>query len=727
MSAHHRSTIDRPLVVRARPDVRPAAVPMAGQTAYVLKDPLTLELFHLTAEEFFLWEKLRAAISLKALQRAFEAHFAPRRITPDELQHGVNQLHGMGLLVSAATGQGEQLRLRADRRRRSERWQSWMKMLSFRLGSIDATRIVDRLHRRLGWLFSPIAMAATLVVFAYAAWILLAHGHEVVARLPSLTEIAQPRYWWMWLLTIVVVKVLHELAHAVTCKHVGGRCHEIGVLLLAFIPCLYCDVSDVWRLPSKWRRIAVAAAGMGVELIIAALALVVWWHAEPGFLQTWCLSVVVVCSVGTLLVNASPLLRYDGYYILSDLVEVPNLAGRAQSLLPGALRRWLLAEPATVDPLLTARQQRGLAIYAVAARGYLTLVLLSIFIVLLAWARPYRLENLVYTLGVVSVAGVLFPPLAGVWRVLRNPALRYRMRGPRIVAVGMGVLALLAAFFYWPMTRSIRGPAVCVPAEGKPVYAIAAGQLHFALPAGSTVQAGDVLARLHDADSQLALARQRGEHAVRQVRYEQLDTLRAWNTALGDRLPTARAAVADAAAQLAQLETRSEQLTVRARAAGVLIAPPAAESEHPPANDDAARLPTWAGSPLEQCNLGSWIEPGTLLGTIADPTRLEVLVAIEEADVAEVSVGQPVRVLLESSPVRVLRGEVVQVARRSAKLAAEDSAAPAGKLHLVQVRVQQPDADVLIGTRGTAKIEAERRTLSQIVGHQLRQMLRLPW
>jgi len=154
------SAVDRPLVLRARRDVQLAPVRFAGQTAYVLKDPLTLELFHLTAEEFFLFERLKQAISLKGLQHAFQERFAPRQITPQDLQQGVNQLHSQGLLLSEATGQGSELRERADRRRRSERWQSLLKVLSFRLGSIDATRVVDGLHRRLRWLFS-LPMLAT--------------------------------------------------------------------------------------------------------------------------------------------------------------------------------------------------------------------------------------------------------------------------------------------------------------------------------------------------------------------------------------------------------------------------------------------------------------------------------------------------------------------------------------------------------------------------------------
>lgn len=717
------AAVDRPLVLRARADMQLAPVKFSGQTAYVLKDPLTLELFHLSAEEFFLFDKLKQTISFKGLQRAFQQRFAPRTITPQQLQHGVNQLHSQGLLLSEASGQGEELRQRDQRRQRSERWQSCLKLLSFRLGSIDATSLVDGLHRRVRLFFSWPMLLVGLAAVLFALSILLGHGREMYARLPSLVELAQPRYWLLWLTTIAIVKVVHELAHAVTCKHVGGRCHEIGVLMLAMIPCLYCDVSDIWRIPSKWRRMAVSAAGMIAELLLASLALVGWWYSQPGLFNIWCLSVVMVCSVGTVLVNANPLLRYDGYYLLSDWVEVPNLATRAQGLFPSALRQWLLAERPTEDPLLSARQRRGLLIYAIAARVYLTIVLIGIFALLLTWARPHRLENLVWTLAAITLFGTFLPPLMGVWRVLRNPASRYRMRKLRLVLLASLVAVTLAAFFFFPITKSVRGPAVFVPQGAQPVYATSGGELNFAVATGTRLQAGEEIARLANAETELELARQQGEFEIQRVRYQQLEVTRAWSEQSSALLPTAAAALNDAAGQRDQLQAKADELTIESPTAGVVIAPPEMVRQ----DDDRSRLPTWSGSPLDGRNLGSWIEAGTLLCLVGEPDQLEALVMIDQRDVAEVHAGQTVKILLETSPVRVLTGEVVQVARRADDREQIDPAVDAGKYHLVQVRLNTQDANLLVGSRGTAKIVARRMTLSAIVADQLRQALKLSW
>jgi putative peptide zinc metalloprotease protein len=716
------STVDRPLAMCARPDIQLAPASFAGQAAYVLKDPLTLELFHLTAEECFLFQSLRVRTTLSRLRQEFQQRFAPRQITPEALQIGLNQLHSQGLLVSEAPAQGRELVERSDRRRRLEWLQSLLQVLSIRLGSIDATAPLDWLYGKVRWLFAlPMFMAAMLLI-CYAAWILLGHASEIAARLPSLAQLAQPRYWLLWLATIAGVKVIHELAHALTCKHLGGRCHEMGIMLLALMPCLYCDVSDVWRIASKWRRIAVSAAGMAVELVIAAAALVLWWHTQPGLLNIWCLSTVIVCSVGTLVVNANPLIRYDGYYILSDLVEVPNLASRSRGLLAEKLRCWLLGQPPTDDPLLSPRRRRGLLLYAVAAKIYLTLLVLAIIAGLLALARPYRMENVVYTLAVLTLVGMMVTPVAGVWRLWRNPTNRLRLRKARMALLLGVVVAASMAVLYWPIERAVTGPTVFVPADGQVVYAAIGGRLEFAAAAGTQVSAGDVVARLADPEIELAVARQEGEYHVRRVRYDQIQSLRVWDENSGAEAPTAEAALADAEAQLKERRRQARQLVLTATRDGVVVAPPKIE-----ADTQQGELATWSGSPLEPRNAGCWIESGTVLCTVADPKRLVALVAIDQTDVPEVAIDQKVRILIASSPVRVLVGQVVEVAQRGARRATTQGALDTGKYHLVEVQLAANDPLLLSGARGTAKIAASHTTLGAIARNQLQHLLRLPW
>lgn len=722
-STHNLSTADRPLELRARGDLQIVPVSYSAQAAYVVKDPLTLELTHLSVAEHFLLESLREVTSLSRLRKEFQKRFAPTRVTLEKIQQGLNQLYSQGLLLSTATGQGQQLEERARTTRNQQRLQSLFSLLSFRLGSIDATSPIDGLHSRVRWLFTMPMLILMVGIVAYACKILVSQGSEVLARLPSLEVLSQPKYWLLWIATIAIVKVVHELAHAVACQHFGGRCHEMGMLLLACLPCLYCDVSDIWRLPSKWQRIAVSAAGMIAEFVLASLALILWWHTQPGLLNTWCLSVVIVCTVGTLLVNANPLLRYDGYYILADLVEVPNLAPRAQQLIPSAVQHWLLGQPQESDSLLSRQQRRGLVVYAVAARAYLLFVILGIFVMLLAWTRPHQLENLVYTLAAITVVGMIYRPLRGIAKLARNPSVRARMRKGRATLLICTLLVALGLFLFWPIKQTVSGPVVFVPSDGQTVYVTSAGEVISAVEPGTEVQQGDVIARLTNPESTFEIAKAEGEYAVRKVRFQQLSTMRAWQEKSSLQLPTAQAELADAERQLAELEQTAEELILRAPQAGIVIAPP----RHKEDRADAMRLATWAGSPLELRNQGAWLEKGTVLCTIGDPDQLEALVAIDQSDIAEVQPGQAVRILLTTGPVRILEGQVKDVARRATERSETEASVDAGKYHLVQVELSQQEASLLVGSRGTAKIESKRMSLGAIASRSLRQMLRLPW
>ena len=124
---------------------------------------------------------------------------------------------------------------------------------------------------------------------------------------------------------LAVIKIIHEFGHGLTAKHFGGEVHEMGILFLVLTPALYCDVTDSWLLPNKWKRIWISAAGIYVECFLASIATFVWWYSTPGLLNSLAMATMFICSVNTILFNANPLLRYDGYYVMADWLEIPNL------------------------------------------------------------------------------------------------------------------------------------------------------------------------------------------------------------------------------------------------------------------------------------------------------------------------------------------------------------------------------------------------------------------
>jgi putative peptide zinc metalloprotease protein len=213
------------------------------------------------------------------------------------------------LLVSDGAGQATVLRERRDSRRRQSFLNLVFGLLAIRLPGMNA----EPWLRPLAWpgrvLFSRSCALAALLFASIGALLLVGRAHDFVREFPTLRTLAQPGVFGCFLLTMIMVKIAHEFGHALACRRFGGECHEMGVLLLACMPCLYCDVSDSWMFASRWQRIVVSLAGIYVELLVATLAGILWYLSEPGGLHTMSLYVMITCTVSTILVNGNPLLR----------------------------------------------------------------------------------------------------------------------------------------------------------------------------------------------------------------------------------------------------------------------------------------------------------------------------------------------------------------------------------------------------------------------------------
>ena len=325
-----------------RPDLVIQEQSYLGRQYWVVKDPIALKYYRFEEEEFAILQMLDGRASLEEIQHRFEQQFAPQRIMLQELHQLLGMLHRSALVVSDAPGQGPQLVQRHRERSRRERLAAAGNVLCIRFRGIDPDRSLAWLNRRLGWLFSWPCMSLCLVL-ALGALLLVTVQFDVFrAKLPAFHEFFGMKNW-LWLAVILAItKVIHEFGHGLSCKRFGGECHEMGLMLLVLTPCLYCNVSDSWMLPSKWRRAAIGAAGMYVEIVMASACTFLWWFTQPGLLHFLCLNVMFVCSVSTLLFNANPLLRFDGYYILADVIEIPNLRQKSIHHPPPKIGRLVL-------------------------------------------------------------------------------------------------------------------------------------------------------------------------------------------------------------------------------------------------------------------------------------------------------------------------------------------------------------------------------------------------
>ena len=352
------SSTARPLNVRMRPDLAVRETRYQGTPYWVIKDPVGLNYFRFQEEEYNILLWLDGHSSLDELKRRFERQFAPQKIGLDELGRLIGTLHRSNLVIADLPGQGPQLMKRRREKRRQKLLGTLTNILAIRFKGIDPERILTAMLPYTRWFFSK--WTATLcILFGLSALLLVAVQFDVFrAKLPTFHQFFAAQNWIWLAVAMAITKVIHEFGHGLSCKYFGGECHEMGAMLLVFTPCLYCNVSDSWMLPSKWQRAFIGAAGMYVELVIASIATYIWWFSDPGtIVNQLALSTMFVCSVSTLMFNANPLMRYDGYYILSDLTEIPNLRQKASTILHRKAGKWCLGLKEPDDPFLPERHQ----------------------------------------------------------------------------------------------------------------------------------------------------------------------------------------------------------------------------------------------------------------------------------------------------------------------------------------------------------------------------------
>lgn len=732
------AAIDRSIALRTRADLVASPVESVGSTTWIVKDPLTLEHFQFSAEEYAIVEWLREPVSIAELQRSFQRRFAPQTVTPTAIWEFLSRLHAAGLLISDSTGQGHELLERRRREQFRKVASSWTGLLGVRFRGVDPDAFLSAVHERCRWIFSSLTLVAVFAVVLWAASIVFGHLEEFRNRLPELSALVDWRNLPWLLLAIGVAKALHELGHALVCKHFGGEVHELGFMLLVFAPCLYCDVTDAWRLPSKWRRIAVSAAGVIVELVLASAATIVWWYAQPGVVQLVALNIMVICTLNTLLINGNPLMRYDGYYIFSDLMEVPNLWQRSREALRYFWSEWILGQPAADDPLLPARQRPWLAAYAVASKIYLSMVCVLIVWGVAKTLSPYHLESLAYAVGLTVVGSALVSPVRSAVEFVRNPVKRAEMRQGRAAVVAAVGLAIVVAVLLIPVDYNVSAPLLLLPADAARVYATSEGTLENILPAGSKVTKGETIGTLASVETELEIARLEGECKLRQLHVEHLERLRGIDPEANNQLPTAREALADSQRRLEDRREEARRLVLTAPVDGTVLPAPRIEKSH----RAEGRLGAWTGSLLDEQTHGARVQPGTLTCMIGDPTQLSAMLLVDDANVKFLQPGQRARLSIEQLPGQVVEGEVVEVSRHEAgdrehamgaktDLAALQAGliAPGheGTHYEVRVRLDEaPRPELIIGGRGEAKVATERVTLARRITRYLAQTFRLP-
>jgi putative peptide zinc metalloprotease protein len=485
-------------------------------------------------------------------------------------------------------------------RARSRR--AWVNPLAFSVPFFDPSRLLDRLEPALRPLLHPATLALWAVAVLLAA---VAAGTNWDALQEHAAKYMSTAYYLTlaWI-CYPVIKALHELAHAVAVRRGGGEVHEMGMTLLFFTPAPYVDASAANSFRDRWHRAAVSAAGIMVELGLAAAALFVWLEIEPGLPRDVAFVTLFLCAASSLLFNANPLLRFDGYHLLCDLLDLPNLAVRSQAYWTQHVLRLLGGTQQAPAPEVTRGERKWLIFYAPASLAYR---------LALALALVFWLGSKAAWLGWLAAALMLAYMVARpIWLAIRSllaslPLGRSRRRAALVLALAGGALGLVIAV---PLPSTLLVQGVVWPPEQAQVRADTDGfVLRVLARDGQAVQAGTPLV-------ELVLPTLRTEHEVMRARVQALQAQR-YHLLLSDPAQAVNAIeeLGHAQAELERVEEKLGYLTVRSKEAGQLVLP---HSEDLP---------------------GSFVQKGATLGYILNsaPTAIRAVVANENASLLRAS------------------------------------------------------------------------------------------
>ena len=514
--------------------------------------------------------------------------------TQDEVLALLGQLGELELLQSERAASTETvLQRQGDRQRRRRR--GLLNPFSFRLPLGDPAGWLARLDPLAHALFRPIVFWAWLVGMAVASLVAASEWPALGAH--ASRQLASPGSLAMAWLIYPLMKALHELGHALAVRRWGGEVHDVGIGLMFLVPAPYVDASAAAAFPRRLQRAMVGAAGVVVELSLAALGFWVWLATQPGAVHDLAFGVMFIGTASTLLFNGNPLLRFDAYHVMCDLFELPNLAARSNAWWGQRLARGLLGSRAP-RPEHAPSERKWLWAYAPLSLGYR--VALSAVMVLWLGGQWLLLGGvaLVYVVFTVLLQPVVGWARQALGATQPGQALaRLRLRLALVAAAGAAALCVV------PLPLSTVAPAVVWLPEASQVRPEVDGFVaELPVADGAQVEPGDLLVRLESPE--LLAQREQLASRLEGLRVEHFQQLlNDPGTAQNLALDTERVQ-----AEVRRADERIAQLQVRARTAGTLSMPHQAD------------LP------------GAFMRHGITLGHVLAPGGLRVRAAVPEPD-----------------------------------------------------------------------------------------------
>ena len=578
-----------------RPGVRVRRQNFRGDRWFVLENPFSNEFFRLRPAAYEFIARLHPQRTVEECWRECLEKFPDEAPGQEAVLQLLAQLYFANLLQYDSAGDSAGLFDRYKKRQQREWRARLLNIMFMRFPLIDPDRFLVRTLPFVGRFISVFGAILWMVVVGAALKVVADNWEAVKSQSQGLLS---PGNLPLLYLGMIIIKTIHEFGHAYFCRKFGGEVHVMGILLMIFTPVPYVDATSSWSFRSRRQRMLVGAAGMIVEVFFAALLVFVWANTGQGTMHSLAYNMMFVASISTVIFNANPLLRFDGYYILSDLLEIPNLSQRANQQLRHLAERWLFGVKKSVSPAHSRSERAWLTTFGITSGIYRVFVFGGILLIV---ADHFFLIGILMAL-VCFIAWITVPIGKFINYLAASPKLeRVRLRA---VAVSLVLLAaILGTLQLVPFPSHFRAPGVVQAREWSQIVNETAGVVAELLaPPGTQVRSGQPLLRLHSPELALELAQARAHVAEVETR------LRAALASQAPDLKPLRDLLQSATNRVAKLLADQGALTVTARHNGLWIAPELKEG------------------------VGRWLPRGTPLGLLVNPESFQFTATVKQED-----------------------------------------------------------------------------------------------
>lgn len=566
-----------------------------GTRWYVLHDPFSNQFFRLRPHAYGFVSRLSVFKTVDEVWKETldaDPDDAPGQ---EEVIQLLAQLYYANLLHYDLPPDSTKLFERYKEQKQRETKATLMNIMFFRIPLFDPDAFLKRIMPIIKLLIGPIGAIAWIGVVVlgvktavenFGALSVQSHGILAPSNIPLLY------------LSLILIKAVHEFGHAFAVRRFGGEVHTMGVMFLIFNPLPYMDATAAWAFRERWKRVLVGGAGMVFEISIAACAALVWANTSPGVMHSLAYNMMFIASVSTVLFNINPLLRFDGYYILSDLIDIPNLHTQASHHLRHIVERYVFGYKKSTTPASSRSEAVWLTVFGILSGLYRIVVFTSI---LLFVADRLLIAGVI--MAAVCFLAWIVAPLVRLVRYLATDPRLERTRIRAVTAVVLGAIGIVSVLYFIPMRNGFKAPGVLEADEHMIVANPVAGyvrEIH--VQSGTKVAAGTPLVRLENRDIQFR---------IREVESSRREVLAKRQRALLESradVEPMNSLLEAIDSQLQRLYDDQERLVVTAPVDGVWVAPSA---------DDL---------------VGMWIKRGSPVGRLIDEGQYAFVSVISQED-----------------------------------------------------------------------------------------------